>query len=156
MSDTKSKKQWHLMPFYLYNDKTSMCCVLGCFSCVRLFVTLPVSSVHGILQARFLEWVVISSSRGSSPSRDWTPVSCFSCIGRGILYHWCHLGRKSTGMGCHFPSPGDLPDPGIKPRSPAFGADALTSEPPEKQWIKRMSGGCKDLIRPTPIIYILR
>ena len=29
-----------------------------------------------------------------------------------------------------FPSPGDLPDPGIKPRSPALQADALTSEPP--------------------------
>ena len=28
-----------------------------------------------------------------------------------------------------FPSPGDLPDPGIKPRSPALEADALTSEP---------------------------
>ena len=29
-----------------------------------------------------------------------------------------------------FPSPGDLPDPGIEPRSPALEADALTSEPP--------------------------
>ena len=29
-----------------------------------------------------------------------------------------------------FPYPGDLPDPGIEPRSPAFQADALTSEPP--------------------------
>ena len=32
--------------------------------------------------------------------------------------------------GLPFPSPGDLPDPGIKPGSPAFQADALTSEPP--------------------------
>ena len=31
-----------------------------------------------------------------------------------------------------FPSPGDLPNPGIEPRSPALQADALTSEPPEK------------------------
>ena len=31
-----------------------------------------------------------------------------------------------------FPSPGDLPDPGIAPRSPALQADALTSEPPGK------------------------
>ena len=29
-----------------------------------------------------------------------------------------------------FPSPGDLPNPGIEPESPAFQADALTSEPP--------------------------
>ena len=35
----------------------------------------PGSSVHGIPQARILEWVAISSSRGSSRSRDWTWVS---------------------------------------------------------------------------------
>ena len=34
-----------------------------------------------------------------------------------------------------FPSPGDLPDPGIKPRSPALQADALPSEPPGKIYI---------------------
>ena len=45
----------------------------------------PGSSVHGILQARILEWVAISSSRGSSPPRDWTFVFC---IGRQILCHW--------------------------------------------------------------------
>ena len=45
----------------------------------------PGSSVHEIFQARVLEWVAISFSRGSSPSRDWTQVSC---IGRQVLYHW--------------------------------------------------------------------
>ena len=34
--------------------------------------------------------------------------------------------------GLPFPSPGDLPDPGMEPRSPEFQADALTSEPPGK------------------------
>ena len=48
----------------------------------------PGSSVHGISQARILKWVVISFSRGSSPPRDGTQVSCISCIGRQILYHW--------------------------------------------------------------------
>ena len=47
----------------------------------------PGSSVHGILQARILEWVAMPSSRGSSQPRDWTHVSCISCIGRHILYH---------------------------------------------------------------------
>ena len=41
------------------------------------------SSVHGISQARILEWVVTSVSRGSSQPRDQTGVSC---IGRWILY----------------------------------------------------------------------
>ena len=38
----------------------------------------PGSSVHRILQARTLEWVAISFSRGSSQSRDWSPVSCMA------------------------------------------------------------------------------
>ena len=45
-------------------------------------------SVHGISEARILEWVAISSSRGSSQTRDLTQVSCVSCIGRQILYYW--------------------------------------------------------------------
>ena len=45
----------------------------------------PGFSVHGILQARILEWVAISSSGGSSWPRDRTHVSS---IARWILYHW--------------------------------------------------------------------
>ena len=48
----------------------------------------PGSPVHGNFQARILEWVAISSSRGSSQPRDWTWVSCLSCIGRQICHHW--------------------------------------------------------------------
>ena len=40
--------------------------------------------------------------------------------------------RQEYWSGLPFPSPGDLPDPGIKPRSPAMQADALPSEPPGK------------------------
>ena len=36
----------------------------------------PVCSIHGILQARVLEWVAMPSSRGSSRPRDWTRISC--------------------------------------------------------------------------------
>ena len=42
--------------------------------------SLPGSSVHGIVQARILEWVAISSCRGSSRPRDWTRVSCVSLV----------------------------------------------------------------------------
>ena len=38
--------------------------------------SLPVSSVHVIFQARILEWVAISSSKGSSQPQDWTHISC--------------------------------------------------------------------------------
>ena len=40
--------------------------------------------------------------------------------------------RQEYWSGLPFPSPGDLPDPGIEPRSPTLQADALTSEPPGK------------------------
>ena len=40
----------------------------------------------GILQARILEWVATSSSRGSSQLREQAPVSCFSCIGRQVFH----------------------------------------------------------------------
>ena len=40
--------------------------------------------------------------------------------------------RQESWSGLPFPSPGDLPDPGIKPGSPAFQADSLPSEPPGK------------------------
>ena len=58
--------------------------------CDPMDCSLPGSSLHGVLQARVLEWVAI------------------------------------------FLLQGNLPDPGIEPRSPAFQADALTSEPPGK------------------------
>ena len=56
----------------------------------------PGFSVHGILQARILEWVAMSSSRGSSRLRDWTHVSYISWIGRWVLYYhpgcpWCKV-----------------------------------------------------------------
>ena len=40
--------------------------------------------------------------------------------------------KQEYWSGLPFPSPGDLPDPGIEPGSPTFQADALTSEPPGK------------------------
>ena len=68
-------------------------CVCVCvFSHIQLFVTpwtvAHGSSVHRISQARILEWITISSSRGSSQSRDRTLVSHVFCTGRQILYHW--------------------------------------------------------------------
>ena len=76
-------------------------CVYVCvLSHVQLFVTpwtvcsLPDSSVHGILQARILEWVATSFFRGSSRPRDGTHIYCISCIGRWVLYHQRHLGSS--------------------------------------------------------------
>jgi len=60
----------------------------------------PGSSARGVIPARILEWVAISSSRGSSWPRDPTHTSCASCVGRQILYHWATWETPShTGQG---------------------------------------------------------
>ena len=60
----------------------------------------PGPSVYGISQAKILEWVAISFSRGSSWPRGQTLVFC---IGRWILYHWTTkevLHTQYTGINC--------------------------------------------------------
>ena len=56
------------------------------------------SAIHGTFQATILEWVAISSSRGSSRPRDGTHTSCVSCIGRQILYQLHYPGSPITTM----------------------------------------------------------
>ena len=46
--------------------------------CNPMDCRLPGSSVHGILQARILEWVAIPFGRGSSQPKDQTQVSCIA------------------------------------------------------------------------------
>ena len=46
----------------------------------------------------------------------------------GLCSPWNSPGQD-TGVGSHFPSPGDLPNPGIEPRSPALQVDSLPAEP---------------------------
>ena len=65
-------------------------CTLSHFSHVRLFMTVwthspPGPSVHGILQARILEWVAMPSSRGSSRLRDWTGVPVSPALAGGFF-----------------------------------------------------------------------
>ena len=101
--------------------------------------SLPDSSVHGIFQARVLEWGAIAFCEQkhyehlcgglvtkSSPTlvTPWT-VACQAPLSMGFSRqeYWTEL---------PFPSPEDLPDPGIKPASPALQVDSLPSEPPSK------------------------
>ena len=74
-----------------------LCCSLVAKSCLTpcdpMDCSPPGSSVYGLFQARILEWIVISFSRGSSRPRVQTRVSC---IGRWILHH----GATLTCMKC--------------------------------------------------------
>ena len=79
----------------------SFACCCCCCSVAKLCPTLcnpmdcspPGSSVHGIFQARTLEWLAISSSRGSSQPRGLTQVSFISCIDSQILLPLSHMGN---------------------------------------------------------------
>ena len=59
----------------------------------------PGSSIHGIFQARKLEWVVISLSRDSSQPRDWTWVSCI--VGRELYKKYLHDTDNHNGVITH-------------------------------------------------------
>ena len=65
--------------FKIFHGLVSVC-AQSCLSlCYPLDCSLPGSSVHENFQARILEWVAISSSKGSSPPRDGTRISYVSC-----------------------------------------------------------------------------
>ena len=81
---------WYLLcVFYLPYLIVCMCSVTRpCpMLCDAMDCSLPDSSAHGILQARILEWIAISSSRGSPKLRGWIHVFSVSCIGRSPLSH---------------------------------------------------------------------
>ena len=82
-------------------------------------------TVHGILQARILEWVAFPFSRGSSQPRDWTQMSH---IAGGFFTSWATREAQEYWSGWPIPSPADLPNPGIELGFPALHADSLPSE----------------------------
>ena len=68
--------------------------------------------------------VAQSLSRVRLFGTPWT-IACQAPLSMGFS-------RQEYWSGLPFPSPGDLPNPGTEPRSPALHADALSSEPPGK------------------------
>ena len=125
--------------------------------CDPMDYCLSGSSVYGISQARIPEWVAIPISMGFDPGTE--PISPalqadslpsempgkvkVKSLSRVRLFAipWTvayqvppsmGLSRQEYWSGLPFPSPGDLPNPGIEPRSPTSQADTLPSEPPGK------------------------
>ena len=114
--------------------------------------SLPGSSIHGIFQAKVLEWGAIAFSLLSAiraVSSAYLKVKSESEVTQVkvkllsrvqlFLTPWTvayqapvsmGFSRQEYWSGLPFPSPGDLPNSGIKPESPTLQADALTSEPP--------------------------
>ena len=88
---TRSQHNWANFTCTFKLMRQELACICGqsyLIVCDPMDYSPPDSSVHGIFQARILEQVVISSSRGSSKPKDTTHLSCVSCTGRQILYYW--------------------------------------------------------------------
>ena len=81
-----SEQPWKIFCVYLV---TQSCPTL----CKPMDCNPSGSSLHGIFQARILEWVTICYSRGSSPPRDRTCISCISCIWQAVSLPLHHLGN---------------------------------------------------------------
>ena len=103
--DSMTRVSTALKYTYVTRLYTSHACVLSMRakllqSCPTLCYLMdrspPGSSVHGVLWARTLEWVAIPFSREFSQPRDQAHVSYGFCIGRQVLYHWCHEGSPYT------------------------------------------------------------
>ena len=86
-------------------------------------------TVHGILQARILEWVAVLFSRESSQPSDRTQVSLIA--GRFIT-SWAIREAQEYWSRKPIPFPADLPNPGIKLGSTALQANSLPAELPGK------------------------
>ena len=88
-----------------------------------LINSLPIS-FHSVISLFVLKVKVKLLSRVRLFATPWT-IAYQASLSMGFS-------RQEYQSGLPFPSPGDLPNPGIEPRSPTLQADALPSEPPGK------------------------
>ena len=119
----KIKSQW-LQSGKDYWDNTVLSKISSCWACIH-------KNMENLLKCR--SWFSISEAKPESESESGVAQSCPSLCdlvdcsppGSSVL----GFSRQEYWSGLPFPSPEDLPDPGIEPRSPALQADALTFEP---------------------------
>ena len=129
--------------------------MLSCvqFFCDTMDFSPPGSSVHGILQARILEWVAFCFSRGSSQPRDQTQVSHTA---GGFFTVWATWGSLRKLKWVAFPFSRDLPDPGIEPRSPALQVDSLSSVSASSLNVRTNSGHPSYIFFTTFVFFIIK
>ena len=124
---------WVLLPCSTFWE-ASRCSFLPHTSSVLSTISLKVAqscptlcnpmdyTVHGILQARILEWVAFPSSRGSSQPTEWIGVFCTA---GGFFTSWASREDQEYWSGQPISSPVALPDPGIELGSSALQMDLL-------------------------------
>ena len=139
---------------YIYTLIVKICTVISW--CQKFFYAL--TKAHNGLTEKIVLWFPVYWCRVSSFRAFLTLVVflfnfcvCVCvCVWKSLSHFWLfttpwtvahqtplfmEFSRQEYWSGMPFPSPGDLPDPGIKPKSPAFGAVSLPPEPLEKPLI---------------------
>ena len=113
--------EWVVYPFssgaFQARNRTGISCIAG-----RFFTNWDIREAQGCIRAMKVK----SLSRVRLSATPWT-IAHQAPLSMGFA-------RQEYWSGLPFPSPGDRPNPGIDPRSPALRADALTSEPPGKHY----------------------
>ena len=120
---------------HIFREKDDCCAMLCCCSVVSdlcpMDCSLRGSPVREILQARMLEWVATAFSRGSSQPRDQTQFSCIA--GRFFTFSATREDQEYRSVQ-PISYPGEFPNPGITPGSPALQEDSLQAEQPGKPY----------------------
>ena len=105
LGEGKIRNEKVLKIYHVIDATIACCCCLVAKSCLTLCdpmdYSLPGSSVHGIFQARILEWVAMASSRGIFPTQGLNPGLLHS---RQILYQLSYQGSP-----CELPFPSSHP-----------------------------------------------
>ena len=123
--------EWVAIPFFRGSSwarvQTWVSCIAG-----RFFIAEPPGKPHIHIHEESERKKVKSLSRVLLFATPWTVAYQASPL--------MGFSRQEYWSGLPFPSPGDLPDPGIEPGSPALQTDALPSEPPGKAILRECEG----------------
>ena len=114
------------------------------YSAYRISKSLELGACKGPHQGRWKSVCLQHRVKGSEV-KSLSSVQLFGIPWTVVYQASLSVGfsRQDYWSGLPFPSPGDLPDPGIEPRSPALQANALPSEPPGKPVV--VQGGGKEM-----------
>jgi len=136
------------MPLYAIHDTANRACAICMFAVLLHWPGTPIYRRNGYPSPLNMMFWVKSLSHVLLFATLWT-VAHQAPPSMGFS-------RQECWSGLPFPSPGDLPNPGIEPSSPALQADTLTSEPPGKMvWCYLFTLFTDDLYHILKVSFIL-
>ena len=138
------RRNWQPTPVFLPGESQGRGILVGCRLWGRTESDTTEGtqqqSLQGIILSSFITSFIQSSAYFNNLRVEWVlncSVTSDSATAWTVAYQAplsMELWRQEYWSGLPFPFPGDLPNPGIKPESPALAGRFFTTEPPEKPW----------------------